>query len=66
GFEVMDKIRISLTGNEKLTGIMQGAEQQILSEVMAVEAVYDAAVGYSKEWSINGETATLGVEKVQA
>ncbi|MCC8106369.1 MAG: isoleucine--tRNA ligase [Clostridiales bacterium] len=66
GFEVMDKIRVSVTGNEKLTGIMQGAEQQILSEVMAVEAVYDAAVGYSKEWSINGETATLGVEKVQA
>lgn len=64
GFEVMDRIRVSLTGNAKLTGIMQGAEQQILSEVMAVEAVYDAAVGYSKEWGINGETATLGVEKI--
>ncbi|MCC8137244.1 MAG: isoleucine--tRNA ligase [Clostridiales bacterium] len=64
GFEVMDKIRVSVTGNEKLAGIMQGFEQQILSEVMAVEAVYDAAVGYNREWSINGEKATLGVEKI--
>ncbi|MCD7744816.1 MAG: isoleucine--tRNA ligase [Lachnospiraceae bacterium] len=64
GFEVMDKIRVSLTGNEKLTAIMKKAEAGILSEVMAVEAGYETAVGYSKEWSINGETATIGVERI--
>ncbi|MCC8045101.1 MAG: isoleucine--tRNA ligase [Clostridiales bacterium] len=66
GFEVMDKIRVSVTDNEKITGVMQKAEKEILSEVMAVEAVYGSSVGYSKEWSINGETATLGVEKIDA
>ncbi|MCD8011924.1 MAG: isoleucine--tRNA ligase [Lachnospiraceae bacterium] len=64
GFEVMDRIRVSLTGNEKLTDVMKKAEKEILSEVMAVEVGYDTAVGYSKEWSINGETATIGVEKI--
>lgn len=64
GFEVMDKIRVSVTGNEKISGVMQRAEAEILSEVMAVGIVYDSSIGYSKEWSINGETATLGVEKV--
>ncbi|MCD8105860.1 MAG: isoleucine--tRNA ligase [Lachnospiraceae bacterium] len=66
GFEVMDKIRVSVTDNERLTDVMQKSEKEILSEVMAVEAVYGSSVGYSKEWSINGETATLGVEKIDA
>ncbi|MCD8397088.1 MAG: isoleucine--tRNA ligase [Lachnospiraceae bacterium] len=64
GFEVMDKIRVSLTGNEKIAGVMQRSQKEILSETMAVEAEYGAAIGYSKEWSINGETATIGVEKI--
>ncbi|MCD7882368.1 MAG: isoleucine--tRNA ligase [Lachnospiraceae bacterium] len=66
GFEVMDKIRVSVNGNEKIASVMQRAEKEILSEVMAVEAVYSSSVGYSKEWNINGETATLGVEKIDA
>jgi len=64
GFEVMDQIRVSLTGNEKIAGVMQRSQKEILSETMAVEAEYSAAIGYSKEWSINGETATIGVEKI--
>ncbi|MCD8021769.1 MAG: isoleucine--tRNA ligase, partial [Lachnospiraceae bacterium] len=64
GFEVMDKIRVSVTGNETITGVMQRSEKEILSETMAVEAEYGTAIGYSKEWSINGETATIGVEKL--
>ncbi|MCD8346389.1 MAG: isoleucine--tRNA ligase [Lachnospiraceae bacterium] len=65
GFEVMDKIRVSVTGNEKIVGVMQRSQKEILSETMAVEAEYGAAIGYSKEWSINGETATIGVEKIE-
>ncbi len=63
GFEVMDKICVSMTGNEKLAGVMQRAEQTILPEVMADRAEYDKISGYSKEWDINGEKVTLGVEK---
>ncbi|MCC8067682.1 MAG: isoleucine--tRNA ligase [Clostridiales bacterium] len=65
GFEVMDKIRVSLTGNEKLAQVMQNSEKEILSEVMAEAAEYGEAIGYSKEWNINGEMATIGVEKLQ-
>ncbi|MCD7814875.1 MAG: isoleucine--tRNA ligase, partial [Lachnospiraceae bacterium] len=64
GFEVMDQIRVSVTGNDTIVGVMQRSEEEILSETMAVEAAYGAAIGYSKEWSINGEMATLGVEKI--
>ncbi|MCD7736403.1 MAG: isoleucine--tRNA ligase [Lachnospiraceae bacterium] len=64
GFEVMDKIRVSVTGNERIVEVMRNSEREILSEVMADAAVYDAAIGYSREWSINGENTTLGVEKI--
>ncbi|MCC8101775.1 MAG: isoleucine--tRNA ligase [Clostridiales bacterium] len=66
GFEVMDRIRVSVTGNEKIVGVMQRSQKEILSETMAVEAEYGAEIGYSKEWSINGEMATLGVEKIES
>ncbi len=64
GFEVMDKIRVSMTGNGKLAAIMQRAEPELLREVMADESAYGTVTGYSKEWNINGETVTLGVEKL--
>ena len=54
GFEVMDHIRVS----------MQDNEAQIKSEVLADEVSYDGAKGFVKEWSINGEKVTLGVEKL--
>ncbi len=64
GFEVMDKIRISIAGNETLEGVLRRAEAQILKEVMADEVQYGTVTGYTKEWNINGETVTLGVEKL--
>ncbi len=63
GFEVMDKICVSMTGNEKLAGVMKKAEQTVLREVMADRAEYGKLSGYTKEWDINGEKVTLGVEK---
>ena len=33
-------------------------------EVLAEEVVFEAEIGYSKEWNINGEQVTLGVEKM--
>ena len=32
--------------------------------VFSDEAVYDKAAGFTKEWNINGEKVTLGVEKL--
>ena len=64
GFEVMDKIRVSVKDNEKIQTVMQKFEKEIQTDVMADEIVYETSIGYSKEWSINGEAVTLGVEKL--
>ena len=64
GFEVMDHIRVSMQDNDKVKEIVQKNEAQIKSEVMADAITYDKAAGFTKEWSINGEKVTLGVEKL--
>ncbi len=63
GFEVMDKIRVSAKDNDKIVAVLAKFKKEILSEVMADEFVPGSVSGYTKEWNINGETVTLGVEK---
>ena len=64
GFEVMDHIRVSMQDNDKVQKVIQDNEAQIKSEVLADEVSYDGAKGFVKEWSINGEKVTFGVEKL--
>ncbi len=64
GFEVMDHIRVSQTGNDKIKAILERNADEIKPEVLAEELLLDIANGFTKEWNINGETVTLGVEKV--
>ncbi len=63
GFEVMDKIRVTYTGSEKAEEAFEKNTEEICAEVLAVEAEKAEAAGYVKEWKINGEALTLGVEK---
>ncbi len=65
GFEVMDRIRVSIKGNETLEGVMKRAEAEILKEVMADEILFGTVTGYTEDWNINGEPVTLGVEKLE-
>ena len=63
GYEVTDRIHVTLAGNEKLAAIMQRNEKEIASVVLANGFAYaDAAEG--KEWAINDERATLLLKKV--
>ena len=64
GFEVMDKIAVYLEGNDKLEEIVRKNEDLIKSEVLANEVGYDSVKGFTKEWNINGESVTMGVEKL--
>ena len=64
GFEVMDKIAVYLEGNDKLEKIVRKNEDLIKSEVLADEVGYDSVKGFTKEWNINGESVTMGVEKL--
>ena len=63
GFEVMDKIVVYSAGNEKLEGLMKTYKDEILGDVMAADVRFNEMKGYTKEWNINGESVTLGVEK---
>ncbi len=63
GFEVMDKIHVFCSGNDRIAGYMERYRDDIQNDVMASDLLFDTAKGYVKEWNINGESVTLGVEK---
>lgn len=65
GFEVMDHIRVYSKGNETIENIFKAHEEEVKSEVLADSIQYETTAGYEKEWNINGENVTLGVEKIQ-
>ena len=62
-FEVMDRITVSQSGNDKVAEILKKYEESIKTEVMAEELVLGETKGYTKEWNINGEVTKLGVER---
>ena len=64
GFEVMDHIKVSAAGNDKIVTILEKNGNVIVSEVLCDEVVLTEATGFTKEWNINGENVTLGVEKL--
>ena len=63
GFEVMDHIQLYVKDNDKVKDIVQKNEESLCSDVLADGVTYDEVSGFTKEWSINGEKVTLGVEK---
>ena len=64
GFEVMDHIQLYVKDNDKVKDIVQKNEESLCSDVLADGVTYDEVSGFTKEWSINGEKVTLGVEKL--
>ena len=64
GFEVMDRIYVYQSGNDRLAEILNGHRAEIGGEVLADEIRIGLEGGYKKEWNINGEKTTLGVEKI--
>ena len=63
-FEVMDHIRVFQIGNEKIKAIIERNTEEIKSEVLAEELIFDHVQGYTKEWNLNGEDVTLGVVRL--
>ena len=64
GFEVMDHIHISYSGNDRIAEIFEKNKDTIAKETLAV-SVSDGSLdgAYEKEWSINGEKVTLAIKK---
>ncbi len=64
GFEVMDNIRLSFSGNQKISAIAERNKDEIMGDTLTVEILYDVSLANSKEWNINGEQVVISVEKV--
>ncbi len=64
GFEVMDHIRVAINGNEKIAGIVEANKGAISEKVLASEIVAEGKAAVLKEWNVNGEKVTIGVEKL--
>lgn len=63
GFEVMDHIKVAVSGSEKVLGIIEKNKEQIAHDVLA-EDISAADAENAKEWDINGEKVSIAVEKV--
>ena len=63
GFEVVDHIVLSQTGNKRIADIIRKNETVIKNDTLADEIVYNNVDGYTKDWNLNGENTSLGVSK---
>ncbi|WP_143321223.1 isoleucine--tRNA ligase [Clostridium sp. HBUAS56010] len=64
GFEVMDHIMVYSKDNDAIAAILKDNEDEVKNEVLAEKIILGETSGYAKEWNINGEHVTLGVEKI--
>ena len=63
GFEVTDQIEITYEGTDKAETVFAANTDTIGEETLAQKVMKSTPVGYVKEWKINGESVTLGVER---
>ncbi|MCR5630028.1 isoleucine--tRNA ligase [Eubacterium sp.] len=67
GYEVMDKIEVAVSNNDKVTEIVKANKEKIASEVLANDIYFESLnkdSKYEKEWNINAEMVTLAVNKL--
>ena len=64
GFNVTDHINVTVKGSEKVVDIALSKKADIAGDTLADGIAVAEPKGYTKEWDINGEKVTIGVEKV--
>ncbi len=66
GFEVMDHIKVYISGNDTIAEVVKKNEKVIGDKVLADAFVYGGSgFANAKEWNVNGENVTIGVESQQ-
>ena len=63
GFEVTDRIALTYACVGRAKDVLSRFGDAIAQDVLAVSVSDAAPAGYVKEWDVNGEKVTLGVEK---
>ncbi|MBQ9438936.1 MAG: class I tRNA ligase family protein, partial [Lachnospiraceae bacterium] len=67
GLEVMDKIRVSIGGSDKIQGIAEKFAAPISGKVLAEEFRTDGsafAESHEKEWDFDGEKVRIAIKKI--
>jgi len=64
GFEVMDRIKVVVTGSEVVSKVVLKNQEAIATKVLAVEISDNGTLANMKKWNVNGEDFTIGVERV--
>ena len=64
GFNVMDHIKVTLSGGQNCERIVTEQAGSVTGDVLADSIAVTTPAGYTKSWDINGENVTIGVEKV--
>ena len=64
GFNVTDHINVTVEGSKKVTDIALSKKADIAGDTLADGITAAKPAGYTKDWDINGEKVTIGVEKV--
>ena len=62
GYDVMDYITVYASGNPKLEKIIADNQETVQDIVLAKAVNFTSVNGNVKEWNINGEMLTLGIE----
>ncbi len=62
-FNVMDRINVTYSENERIKSVIDKKTDEISVDVLANSIVEGGASGYTKEWDINGEKVTLSIDK---
>ena len=63
-FEVMDHIKVAISGNEKIAEVVRKNESVIGEKVLADEFIFEDVLANKKSWNVNSENVTIGVERV--
>ncbi len=64
GYEVMDHIVLYQSGNDKIKEIIANNKDSIMEDVLADDIKFDTQCDNQKEWDLNGEKVTIGLNKV--
>ena len=62
-FEVTDHIRVTITGSDKISAIVENNRAEISAAVLA-DSFGDAAEGVQKDWNINGEDVVITISRI--
>ncbi len=63
-FEVMDHIKVSINGNDRLSSLVQRNSAAICGKVLADELTAGVKLAVEKEWNVNGENVSIAIERV--